>query len=143
MHDVIEVIDVVRYGRPASEALVGALQRAKASGPLAPVTVIVPSNLAGLTARRLLGAGTIGHGGIVNVSFVTPFRLAELLSADRLLDSHPLTNPVLGAAVRLALADDPGPFAPVADHYATEAALAALYAELSNVSRVRRWEANS
>ncbi len=131
---MIERVDVVAYGRPASEALAAAVARAKGDDVLAPVTVVVPSNLAGLTARRLLGGGLVGSGGIANVSFVTPFRLAELLSADRLLDSHPLTNPVLGAAVRLALADDPGPFAPVADHYATEAALAALYAELSNVS---------
>ncbi len=72
--------------------------------------------------------------GIANVDFLTPFRLAELLAADRLGDSRPLTNPVLGAAVRRALADDPGPFGAVADHHATQAALAALYAELSTVS---------
>ncbi len=34
----------------------------------------------------------------------------------------------------MALADDPGPFAAVADHHATESALASLYAELSNVA---------
>ena len=131
---MIERVETVSYGRPASESLARAVERAKAGRALAPVTVIVPSNLAGLTARRLLGSGQIGAGGIANVSFVTPFRLAELLAVDRLLDTRPLTNPVLGAAVRLALAEDPGPFAPVADHYATEAALASLYAELSNVS---------
>lgn len=121
------------YGRPASVALAAAIARAKRSGPLAPATVLVPSNFAGLTARRLLGAGTVGPGGVANVSFVTPFRLSGLLAADRLLDTRPLTNPVLGAAVRRALADQPGPYAAVADHEATEAALAALYAELSNV----------
>ena len=55
----------------------------RAVSALAPVTVVVPSNFAGLTARRLLGAGVVGIGGIANVSFVTPFRLAELLAADR------------------------------------------------------------
>ena len=130
---MIDRVEVVGYGRPASMALADAVARAKNGGPLAPVTVIVPSNLAGLTARRLLGAGAVGAGGVANVSFVTPFRLAELLAADLLFGTRPLTNPVLGAAVRLALAHDPGPFAPVADHYATEAALASLYAELSNV----------
>jgi hypothetical protein len=131
---VIERTDVVGYGREASVALAAAIARAKARGPLAPVTVLVPSNLAGLGARRLLGAGSVGSGGVANVSFVTPFHLAGLLAADQVLDTRPLTNPVLGAAVRRALADDPGPFAAVADHEATEAALAALYAELSNVS---------
>jgi hypothetical protein len=130
---VIERVEVVPYGRPATEALSAVVQAAHATDALAPVTVIVASNLAGLTARRMLGSGTVGPGGIANVAFVTPFRLAELLAADRLLDRRPLTNPVLGAAVRRVLADDPGPFAAVADHYATEAALAALYAELSNV----------
>jgi ATP-dependent helicase/nuclease subunit B len=132
---VIERVEVVAYGRPASEALAAAIGRAKAAGgALAPVTVIVPSNFTSLTARRLLGAGIVGPGGVVNVNFFTPFRLAELLAADQLLDRRPLTNPVLGAAVRLALAEDPGPFARVADHHATVAALASMYAELSNVS---------
>ena len=104
---MIERVETATYGRPASEALARTLARVKADEPLAPVTVIVPSNLAGLTARRLLGAGVVGAGGVANVSFVTPFRLAELLAADQLLDTRPLTNPVLGAAVRLALrADD-------------------------------------
>lgn len=133
------IVDVeeVGYGRPASQALARAIAAAKAGAALAPVTVIVPSNFAGLSARRLLGSKALADSGIANgianVSFLTPFRLAELLAADQLLDSRPLTNPVLGAAVRLALAAEPGPFAPVAEHQATEAALAALYAELSNI----------
>lgn len=130
---VIDELAVVGFGREASTALGAAIARAQAHGPLSPVTVVVPSNLAGLAARQVLGAGIVGRGGIANVSFLTAFRLAELLSADLLLDTRPLTNPVLGSAVRLALAEDPGPFAAVADHLATESALAALYAELSNV----------
>ena len=59
--------------------------------------------------------------------------MVELVAADLLLDTRPLTNPVLGAAVRSVLADDPGPYGPVAQHEATEAALAGLFAELSNV----------
>jgi len=127
-------VATVPYGRPASEALSAAVVAAKRSAALDPVTVIVASNFAGLAARRLLGAGTVGPGGLVNVNFVTPFRLAELLAAEQLLGQRPLTNPVLGAAVRLALELDPGPFESVRDHLATEAALASLYAELSNVS---------
>ena len=133
---MIEEAEISGYGRPASEALATAVARAKQAGPLAAVTVVVPSNFVGLSARRLLGSGALGVGatsGIANVSFVTPFRLAELVAADLLLDKAPITNPVLGAAVRQVLAEDPGFYAPVADHEATEAALASLFAEMSNV----------
>lgn len=104
--------------------------------PLAPVTVIVPSNFVGLSIRRMVGSGELRIGersGLANVSFVTPFQLAEHVAADLLLDTRPITNPVLGAAVRRALATDPGPYAPVAHHEATERALAGLFADLSNV----------
>ncbi len=122
------------YGRPATEALARIVVETKAGDALAPVTVVVPSNFAGLVARRMLGSGDVGPAGIANVSFVTPFRLAELLSSGRLGDRRPLTNPVLGAAVRVALADNPRHFAAVAEHHATERALAQLTGELSNVS---------
>ena len=114
---VIESVETTAYGRAASEALAAAVARAKDLGPLAPVTVIVPSNFVGLSARRLLGSGVLDVGsesGIANVSFVTPFRLAELVAADLLLDTAPITNPVLGAAVRQVLADDPDIYRPVA-----------------------------
>jgi len=133
---VIEAVEISGYGRPASEALAAAVARAKQAGPLSAVTVVVPSNFVGLSARRLLGSGALGVGassGIANVSFVTPFRLAELVAADLLLDKAPITNPVLGAAVRQVLAEDPGFYAPVAEHETTEAALASLFAEMSNV----------
>ena len=64
---------------------------------------------------------------------MTPFRLAEMAAADLLLEQQPMTNPVLCAAVRQVLAADPDVYRPVAQHEATEAALAALFAELSNV----------
>jgi RecB family exonuclease len=125
---------VTSYGRPAGEALAGAVARAKGGRPLAPVTVVVASNLVGLTARRLLASGVLGGSGVANVSFVTPFRLAELLAADLAADRRPITNPMLGAAVRRALAEAPGPFAGVAGHAATETAVATLYGELSHCS---------
>ncbi len=136
LHGVIENVVARAYGRPASLALGAAIQAAKQDGLLRPVTVIVPSNFAGLSARRLLGSGEVGPSGIANVNFVTPFRLAEILAAGRLGDRRPLTNPVLGAAVRKALAEDPRHFAEVADHHATESALARLAGELSSVSEL-------
>lgn len=125
---------VTSYGRPASESLARAVAAAKRAGPLAPVTVVVPSNFAGLAARRLLAGGALGGTGLANVSFLTPFRLAELVAVGRLRGRRPLTNPVLGAAVRRTLAESPRHFGPVRDHQATEQAVAAAVGELSNVS---------
>lgn len=126
-------------GRPATEALARTIAGVRARRPLAPVTVVAPSNVAGLSLRRLLGSGALADGtglgtALANVGFLTPFQLAELVAADLVRPGRPLTNPVLGAAVRRALAEQPGPFAPVAQHHATEAAVTALYAELSHVS---------
>ncbi len=138
---VIDASDIVRYGRPATEALARAIGRGKQAGPLHPVTVIVPTNFVGLSARRILGSGLVGLTGqgptplrgMANVSFVTPFRLAEQMSTGLLLDRVPLTNPALRAAVRRALATNPGQYHRVSEHEATEAALADLFSELSNV----------
>lgn len=129
-------MDVVSYGRGATAALAARIRAAKAAGhPLDPVTVLVPSNTAGLSARRLLAVGDQARGleptNLANVSFVTPFRLAELVAAGSLSDRRPLTNPVLAAAVRSALRDAPGMFAPVAGHQATQAAVISVYSELS------------
>jgi len=125
---------VTEYGSAATRALADAVHTAKAGVALAPVTVIVPSNFAGLTARRMLGSGI----GVANVNFMTPFRFAQLLAVGQLGDAKPLTKPVLAAAVRRALAEDPGHFARVRDHQATEQALAGAVGELSNVSAAGR-----
>lgn len=126
---------IVEFGRPATSALADAVRTAKQDRPLAPVTVVVPSNFAGLSARRRLVErtpdGADGPRGLAHVSFLTPFRAAELLAAGTLDGRSPLTRPVLAAAVRSVLRDDPGGFARVADHPATEAALVRVYAELS------------
>ena len=42
---MIADVITVPYGRAATEALAGAVARAKAQSPLAPVTVVVPSTL--------------------------------------------------------------------------------------------------
>ena len=131
-------VRVTEYGRSASLQLASSIEHAKAGRALAPVTVVVPSNFAGLAARRLLGSGLVGVNGIANVNFLTPFRLAELLAVGQLKGRKPLTNPVLGAAVRRALADDPHHFRTVRDHQATERALAAMVGEVSNVSAAGR-----
>ncbi|MHB8463388.1 MAG: PD-(D/E)XK nuclease family protein [Acidimicrobiales bacterium] len=135
------IVDWVAYGRPAAEALRVAIGEAKGDEPLAPVTVVVPANHVGVSTRRLLASGVLGpvcsRGvGLVGVSFLTVYRVAELLGAPGLAASgrRPVSTPVIAAAVRAALVADPGVFAPVASHPATEAALVATYRELRDLS---------
>jgi hypothetical protein len=69
------------YGRNASQALRDAVARAKRSDVLAPVTVVVPTNSVGVSARRRLASGELGAvssvgRGVVAVTFLTVYRLA-------------------------------------------------------------------
>lgn len=129
------------YGRPALAALADAVREAKSGEPLAPVTVVVPSNHIGVTVRRLLARGTAGEitprgKGTIGVTFLTAYRLAELLGSAHLAGNgrRPVTTAVIAAAVRRALRSDPGVFGPVAEHPATEQALVAAYQELTDLS---------
>lgn len=129
------------YGREAALALRAAVAEAKGGDPLAPVTVVVPSNHVGVATRRLLSSGALGPVasagvGIAAVTLLTPYRLAELLGASRLAaeGKRPLSTPVLAAGMRASLAHDPGLFRPVAEHPATESALVSSYRELRDLS---------
>jgi ATP-dependent helicase/nuclease subunit B len=121
------------FGRPARAALEALVAEAKGADPLAPVTVAVPSNYAGLSLRRQ-GArfGTDGAPGLVNVRFLALNRVAELLGAPFLAepDRVPLTPEARFEATRVALAEDPGVFASVAGHPSTVRALAGAFADL-------------
>jgi ATP-dependent helicase/nuclease subunit B len=122
-------------------ALRRAVAEAKGGDPLAPVTVVVPSNGVGVAARRQLASGTHeplgGRGtGLAAVTFLTVYRLAELLAAPVLAGAgrRPVSTPVIAAALRQALAEDPGVFTAVAGHPATETALLEAYKELRDCS---------
>lgn len=142
-HRVVAEIPVtwVPYGREAADALRRAVAAAKDGEPLAPVTVVVPSNHVGVASRRLLASGRLGPicargTGLAAVTFLTPFRLAELLGAARLAATgrRPVSTPVIAAAVRGVLTGAAGLFEPVAAHPATESALVAAYRELRDLS---------
>ena len=86
--------DLVRttYGPAALDALAAAVARAKGDEPLRPVTVVVPSNYAGVAARRALAR----RHGVIGVGFVTLYRLAELLAGPTLARSGPGAGLVAG-----------------------------------------------
>ena len=121
------------HGEPAFRALQVAIQSAKRDDPLAPVTVITPSNYAGLSLRRELGH----QGPVVNVRFLVLARLSELLGAPRLAaNQRPLTPLRRSEAIRAALVGHRGVFAAVAGHPATESALDATFQDLRLASPV-------
>ena len=123
------------YGASAYEALKEEVTAAKDGDPLAPVTVIVPSQLCGVIARRWLARGLGDRGGAAGLSVLTVDRLAEFLAAPVLVGSgrRPATAPVMAAAWRRALAEDPGVFAPVAGHPTTVRALVEAHQELRDI----------
>lgn len=131
---------VTKHGPPALRALRGVVTSAKAQDALAPVTVLVPNNFVGLSARRALGSGDFGpivgnRPGMAAVGFSTIYRLAELAGAPRLANAErrPVSTPIVAAAVRQVLAASPGYFARVADHPTTERRLVSAHRELSDL----------
>lgn len=119
------------YGPAAHTALADAIDRLKGDDRLCPVAVIVASNHVGIAARRALGR----RRGVAAVTFLTPYRLAELLGASAVAGSgrRPISTPVLAGAVRAVLHDDPGHFAAVASHPTTERSLVRAHRALSEV----------
>jgi ATP-dependent helicase/nuclease subunit B len=103
------------YGAAAYEALRGVVGEVKGGDPLAPVSVLVPTNLCGVIARRVLARGVAGRAGVAGLSVLTVDRLAALIAAAALTGAgrRPATSPVIAAAWRRALAEDPRVFGPV------------------------------
>jgi hypothetical protein len=112
----------------ALAALAAAITDAKGADPLAPVTVVVPTNTCGVMTRRALGRS----GGVVGVDMVTLNRLAELIAGPGLAAAgrSPVSTPVVDLAIASVLETDPGPFAAVAGHPSTVVALRELHTEL-------------
>ena len=98
--------------------------------------MVVPSNYAGVAARRALAR----RHGVIGVGFVTLYRLAELLAGPTLARSGrvPVSSPVVATAFRAALAEDPGLFGPVADQPSTVEALRRVHRELRDLDDLQR-----
>ena len=120
---------MVAFGPPALEALGAAIEAAKAGDPLAPVTVAVPSALAGLAARRALSSSS---KGLVSCRFVPLAQVAELLGGPALAVAGrlPLPEAVRAEALRGALASATGPIASAARHPRTLRSLTLTLAAL-------------
>ena len=108
----------VPLGRPASERLAAVVAELKGGDPLAPVTVLVPSNPVGVWARRFLGGRP---GGVANVEFTTIDRLAHDWGGPPLaaVGRSALTDQARAAAVRVALAAHRGSLDSVVGHPST------------------------
>ncbi len=142
----------VEFGAAARRAIADFVAGAKADDPLAPVTVIVPSNYTGLALRRAIGAGSLTgatrrSGGIAALETLTLAGLADRLAGTSLQAAgrRPLNVLMLTSAMRAALREQPGLFAPVARHRRTAQALAGAYQELRglNAEQLERVAAGS
>lgn len=131
----------VEFGEPARQALVELVSEAKASDPLAPVTVIVSSNPARVEVRRAVARsaslqpdngvhgvhGVRGVRGVAALETLTLASLAERLVAEPRRRAGDL---IIEAAFRNELREAPGLFEPVAEHPQTVAALARAFGEV-------------
>jgi RecB family exonuclease len=123
------------YGAHALGALRDVVRDTKADDPMAPVTLLVPNNLAGIVARRHLARGlSADRDAVAGIQVTTLARLAEQVAAASMTPRRPATNAVLASAWRAALRENAGVFEPVRDHPATVRAFADAHRELRDLS---------
>lgn len=121
---------------PWLAALTEVIARAKRDDPMAAVTVLVPTNIAAIVARRHLARGlTSDANGIAAVWFSTPPRLAEQIAAPTLHASgrRPAAPAILAALTSEIVESQPGAFGEVATHPATIQALVRAHRELGDL----------
>ncbi|MDE0268491.1 MAG: PD-(D/E)XK nuclease family protein, partial [Acidimicrobiaceae bacterium] len=131
---------ITHYGEAAYQRLATAVREVKGDDPLAPVTVVTPTHYVALAAARTLASllrtkQNLGNG-IAAAEFVTVDDLAKRLGGSRIaaLDLNLVSNTVIAGTVRTILRNDPGYFAGIETHPATEKALVAAHKELSEIS---------
>lgn len=131
------VVGQIQFSQPGASALRTlrtVLAKVRAGDPLAPVDVIVPTGVAGVTVRRAVA----GDGGLANVRFSALPQVAERLAARHLAltgasVSRPLTAAIRSQAVRATVANGHGTLAKAARHRATLGLLDGLMAELDEI----------
>ena len=124
------------FGAPAYAALSREVARLKAGDALAQVTIVVPSQLVAVAARRHLAAGASDQPGIAAVELLTLRRLADRVAGPVLIahGRRPAVPIVVTAAVRAVLRAAPGMLEPVAEHDATVRALVSAHRELRDLT---------
>lgn len=135
--DTVPHVSRILFSRPGAAAVVAlktVLDEVRAGDRLAPVDVIVPTGVAGVTVRRAVA----GDAGLANVRFSSLPQVAERLAARHLaLSGHsvsrPLTAAIRSQAVRAAVANAEGILARAAKHRATLSLLDGLMAELDEI----------
>lgn len=122
---------VAPYGPAATRALAEAVAEAKTGDPMAPVTVVPPSAVAGVTLRRRLAS----DGGLVNVRFALLHEVASQLAIPAMAAAgrRLLSATRAEAAAASVLAADPGSLGVAAHEPSTAGALVATFTELAEV----------
>ena len=107
------------------------IEESKRDDPLAPATVVGPSNYANLSLRHELA-----RSGFANVRFLPIPRLAELLGAPSLAarGRTPLTSIVESAAIRAVSESASGPLGELRFHPSTHQSLKGTFRELRHAS---------
>jgi len=135
--DTVTTVGQILFSQPGAAAVLALrtlLDEVRGGDPLAPVDVIVPTGIAGVTVRRAVA----GDAGLANVRFSALPQVAERLAARHLaLTGHavsrPLTAAVRSQAVRATVANAGGMLAQAAKHRATLSLLDGLMAELDEI----------
>ncbi len=123
------------YVRSARERLQSLVAEAKASNPLAPVTVVPPTTYAGIGLRRVLA----GESGLLNVGFMAFARLAEQLGAPGMAAQgrRPLSDAAEIAVIRGVASELDGqgpPLGNVATHPTLHRSLQSTFRELMRLT---------
>lgn len=129
VHYVVERARLILadFGPAATTALRQLVEDAKGGDPLAPVDVIVPSAVSGVTVRRELA-----DPALINVRFSSLPQLADRLAARRMALSgvRPLSAAARALAVRAAIRASVGRLAEAAAHPGTAALIEGVFVEL-------------
>ena len=117
-------------GHLSPERLRDVVEGLKGDDPLAPVTVVGPSNYANLSLRHYFA-----RVGFVNVRFMVFSRLAEFLGAPRMASDGrtPLTRVLENAAVRSVASGAVGPLGDLREHSSTLRSLKQSFRDLRSV----------
>ena len=118
-------------GQQSPESLWAVIQSVQRDDPLAPVTVVGPSNYANLSLRH-----EFARSGFANVRFLVLSRLAEYLGAQSLAreGKSPLSSVLEAAAIRVASSNASGQLRSVRSHPSTQQSLKRTFRELRYAS---------